>query len=81
MSDIFLRYATEDLEKAKPIIELLSNQGWSVWWDRGSIPPGVEFDGIIEQAIKSAPVAPDLIGKDFHAEVANQKWSSDITYV
>ena len=64
MSDIFLSYATEDLEKAKPIIELLSNQGWSVWWDRGSIPPGVEFDGFIEQAIKSAKSVVVLWSKE-----------------
>jgi putative transposase len=29
----------------------------------------------------SRPVAPDLIEQDFHAEVANEKWVSDITYV
>ncbi|MGY8795222.1 MAG: IS3 family transposase [Woeseiales bacterium] len=26
-------------------------------------------------------MAPDLIEQDFHAEAANQKWTSDITYV
>jgi hypothetical protein len=64
MSDIFLSYATADLEKAKPIIELLSKQGWSVWWDRGSIPPGVEFDGFIEQAIQSAKTVVVLWSKE-----------------
>ena len=29
----------------------------------------------------SKPVAPDLIEQDFRAETANQKWTSDITYV
>lgn len=29
----------------------------------------------------SKPVAPDLVEQDFCAEAANQKWTSDITYV
>ena len=28
----------------------------------------------------SKPVAPDLVGQDFTATHANQKWVSDITY-
>ena len=34
MSEIFISYASEDLERVKPIVEALALQGWAVWWDR-----------------------------------------------
>ena len=34
MSDIFISYAREDLERVKPIVEELEKNGWSVFWDR-----------------------------------------------
>lgn len=53
MSDIFISYASADRERAKVIAESLAARGWSVWWDR-VIPPGREFDEVIEEALDAA---------------------------
>ena len=34
LSDIFLSYVREDLERARTLAEALGAEGWSVWWDR-----------------------------------------------
>ena len=34
MSDIFLSYAREDKDKAAALAKILSEQGWSVWWEQ-----------------------------------------------
>jgi formylglycine-generating enzyme len=51
VSDIFLSYAREDLEKARLLASALEKQGWSVFWDRNSILSGEDFHEIIEQEI------------------------------
>ena len=51
MSEIFLSYASKDLERIQPIVRALERQGWNVWWDR-RIPPGRTFDDVIEEAIE-----------------------------
>jgi len=53
MSDIFVSYANADMERVKPLVELLEKQGWSVWWDR-IIPLGKTFDQFIEEALDAA---------------------------
>src|SRR5262245_57097082 len=53
MSDIFISYAREDRDKAEQLAQVLTQQGWSVWWDR-HIPAGRSFDDVIEQALSSA---------------------------
>jgi len=53
MSDIFISYASGDRDKARTLAEFLRANGWSVWWDR-AIPPGREFDEVIEEALDSA---------------------------
>jgi TIR domain-containing protein len=53
MSDIFVSYASADRERARLIADALASRGWSVWWDR-TIPPGKEFDQVIEEALDSA---------------------------
>jgi hypothetical protein len=53
MADIFLSYASADRERAKVLAEALATQGWSVWWDR-TIPPGRQFDEVIEEELTAA---------------------------
>ena len=53
MSDIFISYSSADRDRARLFADALSEHGWSVWWDR-EIPPGKQFDEVIEQALDSA---------------------------
>ncbi|MET0502417.1 MAG: TIR domain-containing protein [Candidatus Binatia bacterium] len=53
MGDIFISYASADRERARMLADALARQGWSVWWDR-TIPPGKEFDQVIEEALDAA---------------------------
>ncbi len=42
MADIFLSYTHVDRPRARPIVDLLEPQGWTIWWDRG-IEPGMPW--------------------------------------
>ncbi len=42
MADIFLSYASQDRERVLPLVEVLQDDGYSIWWDR-NIPPGPSF--------------------------------------
>jgi len=53
VSDIFVSYASADRDRARAVAQALTDQGWSVWWDR-TIPPGRQFDEVIEEALDSA---------------------------
>lgn len=53
MSDIFISYASADRERATLLSKALQRRKWSVWWDR-TIPPGKEYDQVIEEALDSA---------------------------
>jgi formylglycine-generating enzyme required for sulfatase activity len=53
VSDIFISYAREDLERAKKLAEGLEAQGWSVFWDR-YIPPGKTWRKVIGTALHEA---------------------------
>ena len=53
MSDIFISYAREDLERARRLAEALQPQGWSVFWDR-TIPPGETWRGFIGAELAQA---------------------------
>jgi formylglycine-generating enzyme required for sulfatase activity len=53
MSDIFISYASADRSRVKPLVEVLRQRGWSVWWDR-TIPPGKTWDQVIEEALTGA---------------------------
>jgi DNA/RNA endonuclease G (NUC1) len=47
MADIFLSYTHIDRARARPIVELLESEGWTVWWDRG-IEPGMAWQPELE---------------------------------
>ena len=68
MSDIFVSYASADRDRARAVAQALTDQGWSVWWDR-TIPPGRQFDEVIEEALDSARCVVVLWSK---ASVASQ---------
>ena len=68
MSDIFVSYASADRDRARAVAQALTEQGWSVWWDR-KIPPGKQFDEVIEEALDSARCVVVLWSK---ASVASQ---------
>ena len=53
MTDIFVSYAHEDKARIEPLINLLEEFGWSVWWDT-KIQTGVLFDMEIESALNAA---------------------------
>ncbi len=53
MSDIFVSYARPDRERARLVAAALERRGWSVWWDH-EIPPGRNFDDVIEEALGEA---------------------------
>ena len=50
MADIFVSYASEDLERVKPLVSALEECGWSVWWDR-ELVAGPSYEDKIEQAL------------------------------
>ena len=53
MSDLFVSYASADRDRARASAQALTEHGWSVWWDR-TIPPGKQFDEVIEEALDAA---------------------------
>ncbi|HYH79273.1 MAG TPA: toll/interleukin-1 receptor domain-containing protein [Longimicrobium sp.] len=53
MADIFVGYASADVERVRALVQLLSAQGWSVWWDH-KIPIGKSFDVVIEGELADA---------------------------
>ncbi|HEU5284393.1 MAG TPA: toll/interleukin-1 receptor domain-containing protein, partial [Burkholderiales bacterium] len=53
MADIFISYASPDRETARTLAERLGELGHSVWWDR-TIPPGRQFDEVIQEALHAA---------------------------
>ena len=53
MADIFLSYSSEDRERVQPLVEVLEEQGYSIWWDR-RIGMGTSFDLEIERELDQA---------------------------
>ena len=53
MADIFISYASEDLDRVQPLVEAIEALGFSVWWDR-QIDPGTTWDEVLEDALGDA---------------------------
>ena len=69
MADIFISYASPNRERARALAEVLTAQGWSVWWDR-AIVTGQAFDHAIEQALEAARCVVVL----WSAEAVASEW-------
>ncbi len=50
MSDIFISFDSDDLERIKPLATALETKGWSVFYDR-TIPPGKTWREVIDKEI------------------------------
>ncbi len=53
MADIFISYKREDIALARSLAGVLSQSGYTVWWDH-DIPAGKDYDQVIEEALGSA---------------------------
>ena len=53
MTDIFISYARADRDRVVPLVRLLEDEGWTVWWDRDLIP-GSAYEQVIDDAVGSA---------------------------
>lgn len=53
MADIFISYSRQDRPKAVLLEKVLSNSGWTVWFDR-SISAGRDFDEVIQEELNKA---------------------------
>ena len=52
-AQVFLSYASEDRDRAGSLADALTQQGWTVFWDR-TIAPGMVFDEVIGDALRGA---------------------------
>lgn len=53
MSDVFLSYANEDRDRIAPLVSVLEDGGWSVFWDR-TVPAGTSWRTAIGDELASA---------------------------
>ena len=51
--DVFVSYASEDLERVKPLIAAFEEHGWKVWWDK-ELVVGPSYEDKIEEALEVA---------------------------
>ena len=57
---VFLSYSRDDQKRALPIIKLLEDAGFSVWWD-GLIEGGERFSRTTEDALEHAKAIVVLV--------------------
>ena len=53
MAQIFFSYARPDKDRIEPLVRLLQQQGWSVWWDV-KITPGKRWSSVLEKELGEA---------------------------
>jgi hypothetical protein len=59
MNDIFLSYASEDRDAARKLVNIFTDAGLSVFWDRET-PVGKSWDRVVEENLTSAGVVTPL---------------------
>ena len=69
MNDVFISYSSDDRDVARAIAAELAQRGLSVWWDR-VIPPGRQYDEVIEENLAAARCVVVL----WSASSAASKW-------
>ena len=72
MADIFLSYASEDRELIEPLVEILEEKGWTLWWDRELIA-GPDFAQKIQENLDQARCV--VVAWSRHSVVSN--WCRD----
>ncbi len=83
MYDIFLSYSLKDRERLAPLVDALEAQGWTVFWDYGSIKVGQSFVEQISKTIQKSTCvivvwSAGSIGSQWvlaEAQVANDRGS------
>ncbi len=53
MTDVFISYKKEDVDRVRPIAEGLARAGFDVWWDH-RIPPGRTYRDVIGAALQNS---------------------------
>ena len=54
MADIFVIYAKEDIERVRPLVEILEGRGWSVVWDFHGLHHGETSSELIDKELRTA---------------------------
>ncbi|MEQ1725093.1 MAG: toll/interleukin-1 receptor domain-containing protein [Sphingopyxis sp.] len=53
MSDVFISYSREDIEKVKQIAAAVQGEGYDLWWDK-DLPPHRSYGDVIQEKIGGA---------------------------
>jgi hypothetical protein len=53
MTDVFISYKKEDVDRVQPMAEGLAKAGYDIWWDH-RIPPGRTYRDVIGAALQAA---------------------------
>ena len=53
MSDVFISYSRDDLEKVKQIAAAVQSEGYDLWWDK-DLPPHRSYGDVIQEKIGGA---------------------------
>ena len=53
MADVFISYAREDVERARQMVDALTREGWTVWWDP-KIRTGAEWERVLLSELERA---------------------------
>ena len=72
MADIFLSYVRQDRERAKLLVRVLEDKGWSIWWDR-ALKTGETWHDVIEKELANARCVVVL----WSARAAKSGWVRD----
>ena len=60
---VFISYASEDGESARAIADALERNRIPVWYDKRKLQPGVAWDSVIQQAVRSCALFLPLVSK------------------